>query len=72
MKKLICLLMLLFLSDFVFGATIWLPNVTKKNLNDEWIKYVDVDNWRINPYTGVLVFSYGHKRYYSTVYVIEE
>ena len=72
MKKLICLLMLLFISDFVFGATIWLPNVTKKNPNDEWIKYVNVDNWRINPTTGVLTFVYNHKRYYSTVYVIEE
>ena len=71
MKKLICLLMLLFVSAFVFGATIWLPNVTK-NPNDEWIKYVNVDDWCINTSTGVLTFSYGYKRYYSTVYVIEE
>ncbi len=71
MKKLICLTILLFTSALVFGATIWLPNVTKKN-PDEWIKYVNVDNWRINPSTGVLTFTYGYKRYYSTVYVIEE
>ena len=72
MKKLICLLMLLLTSAFIFGATIWLPDVTKKNSNDNWIKYTDVDNWRINPTTGVLVFSYGYKRYHSTVYVIIE
>lgn len=72
MKKLICLMMLLFVSAFVFGATIWLPDVTNKNPNSEWIKYTNVDNWHINTSTGVLTFSYGYKRYYSTVYVIEE
>ena len=72
MKKSICLIMLLLASAFMFGATIWLPDVTKKNPNDEWIKYVNVSDWRINTSTGVLVFTYNHKRYYSTVYVIEE
>ena len=74
MKKLICLMMLLFVSAFVFGATIWLPNrIYNRNVGvDEWIKYVGVDDWRINTSTGVLTFVYNHKRYYSTVYVIEE
>lgn len=72
MKKLICLLMLLFTSAFMFGATIWLPDVTNKNPNSEWIKYTNVDKWQINTSTGVLTFSYGYKRYCSTVYIIEE
>jgi hypothetical protein len=74
MKKLICLLMLLLTSAFMFGATIWLPNRTyNRNVGvEEWIKYVNVDNWHINTSTGVLTFTYNNKRYYSTVYVIKE
>lgn len=72
MKKLFCLIVLLLTSAFMFGATIWLPDVTKKNPNDEWIKYTNVDDWHISTSTGVLRFTYNHKRYHSTVYVIEE
>lgn len=74
MKKLICLLMLLFVSAFVFGATIWLPIMTVPNYpnGEQWIRYQNVKKWFINPTTGVLSFEHNGKKYYSTVYVIEE
>ena len=74
MKKLICLLGLLFVSAFMFGATIWLPHITYSNgigTKTEWIEY-HVTKWNINPTTGLLTFEYDGKTYRSTVYVIEE
>ena len=75
MKKLICLMMLLLTSTFIFGATIWLPNrayTYGTHTKTEWIEYHDIKRWNINPNSGLLTFEYDGKTYRSTVYVIEE
>ena len=74
MKKLICLMMLLLTSALMFGATIWLPNMTVPSYpnGEQWVRYHNVTKWSINTTSGVLTFVYDGKRYYSTVYVIEE
>ena len=70
MKKLFCLITLLLVSSFMFGATVWLPRIHASQSGcGDWIKFEDV-SYTIN--NGMVHFRYKGKHYYSTVFVIED
>lgn len=72
MKKIFCLILILFFASFMFGATIWIPRVqvSRSGVGD-MIKFEDVTQWYIGN-NGVLEFVYKGKTYYSSVFVVED
>ena len=70
MKKIFCLMAMLFITASMFGATVWLPRIHPLQSGcDNWNKYENVSYTIAN---GVIHFKYNGKHYYSTIFIIEE
>lgn len=72
MKKIFCLILILFSASFMFGATIWIPRIHIYRTGvDDMIKFENVKDYHITN-GGILFFRYNGKKYYSSIFVIEE
>ena len=70
MKKIICLVLTMFIVASMFGATVWLPRIHPIQTGcDDWNRY---DNVNYTLVDGVITFRYRGKIYHSTVFIIEE
>ena len=72
MKKIFCLILILFSASFMFGATIWIPRIQVHRTGvGDMIKFEDVEKWNVGS-DGVLRFIYKGKKYITSIFVIED